>query len=45
MTGKVGVREERGYRGALILLYIFLGVVAAVWFTVYAIFLARGPMG
>ncbi|MDT7895419.1 MAG: hypothetical protein ACO2O0_11335 [Desulfurococcales archaeon] len=45
MTEKVRTREEKGYRGALILLYTFLGIVAAVWFTVYAIFIARGPMG
>jgi len=38
-------RTAEGYRGALALLYMFLGVVIAVWFTVYAIFLMRGAMG
>ncbi|MDT7889370.1 MAG: hypothetical protein RQ885_10415 [Desulfurococcales archaeon] len=37
--------EERVYRGALILLYTFLGIVIAVWFTVYVIFMIRGPVG
>lgn len=43
MAGKG--RPGEGFRGALALLYLFLGIVVAVWFTVYAIFLMRGPVG
>lgn len=42
------LREEmlrKGYRGAFVVLYTFLAILAIVWFIVYIIFLSRGSVG
>lgn len=43
MSGHTGDGSAR--KGALFLLYLYLGVVAAVWFSVLLVLLSRGPVG
>jgi hypothetical protein len=36
---------RKGYRGAYVVLYTFLSILAIVWFIVYIVFLSRGSVG